>query len=40
MEELELAIKELKELLPGLKILENEPMSAHARKRDQFSFSG
>ncbi len=29
MEELELAIKELKELLPGLKILENEPMSAH-----------
>ena len=33
MEKLELAIAEIKEKMPGLKLLENEPMSAHSSFR-------
>ena len=33
MEQLELAIQEIKQELPGLKLYENEPMSAHSSFR-------
>ena len=33
MENLELAIEQIKKELPGLKLLENEPMSAHSSFR-------
>ena len=33
MEDLELAIREIKEKLPGMTLLEHEPMSAHSSFR-------